>query len=218
MSLLEYLRVLIQRGWILLLCGLLAAAAMFVYSSRQPVIYRATQLMIVQPQRADLGMSQANRALINGYVVYLNSSRVAQDVAQVLGMDVSGAELKGRAEIGALPDRAIIEINVNDTDGENANRVAFEWGQQLIRYRQQLNEGLPADDHVNVSAQDFPTYVQYRPRTAVNMVLGGLVGLLLGGVMAFVLEYRRSRVIRLREDLESVLGDAPLGVIPAAPR
>lgn len=215
MSLLEYLRVLVQRGWMMALCALIAAGGMYVYSSRQPVIYRATQVVLIQPARADASRSLGNRSLVTSYTVYLNSVYVAQEVSDTLGLGVSGAELKGRAEIGARPDQLVIEINVNDTDGETANRVAFAWGEKLVQYRQQLNANLPTDEHVYAVLQDFPRYTQYRPRTLVNMALGGLAGLLIGGVLVFALELRHHRRVHHPHDLAAFVTDAVFMTIPA---
>lgn len=213
MSLFEYLRVLLQRGWIIALFAAGAAGAMVFYSSQQTPIYRSTQVILVSPQRADLDNSLANRSLLSSYVVYLNSSFVAEQIAEELEMDVSGAELKGRAEIGAVPDRLTIEINVNDTDGDNANRVAFAWGQKLVQFLQQRNASVPAEDHVTAVPQDFPTYTLYRPRTLVNVMLGGLAGALAGSVLVFILEFRRNRVVRDAHDL-LVWGGGLLATIP----
>lgn len=214
MSLLEYLRVLVQRGWMMALCALIAAGGMYVYSGRQPVIYRATQVVLIQPARADASRSLGNRSLLTSYTVYLNSVYIAQEVSDTLGLGVSGAELKGRAEIGAKPDQLVIEINVNDTDGETANRVAFAWGEKLVQYRQQLNENLPIDEHVYAVLQDFPRYTQYRPRTLINMALGGLAGLLIGGVLVFALEFRHHRRVHHPQDLAAFAADAVFMTIP----
>jgi capsular polysaccharide biosynthesis protein len=213
MSLLEYLRVVVQRGWIVLLFAAAAAAALVVISSRQTPIYRATQVLIVSPRSADLDNSLANRNLLNSYVVYLNSTFVASEIAEALDMGISGAELKGRAEIAAVPDRLTIEINVNDTDGNSANQVAYLWGQKLLEFLQARNENLPSDDHIDAVMQDLPQYVLYRPRTLVNAALGGLAGAVVGGLVVFALEFRRSRVVRDLDDLQNLRG-LSMTVIP----
>jgi len=214
MSLLEYVRVLVQRGWVMVLCALIAAGGMYLYSDRQPIIYRATQVVLIQPARADASRSLGNRSLVTSYTVYLNSVHVAQEIADSLGLGISGAELKGRAEIGARPDQLAIEINVNDADGETANRVAFAWGEKLVQYRQSLNANLPTDEHVYAVLQDFPRYTQYRPRTLVNMALGGMAGLLVGGLMVFALELRHHRRVHHPQDLSAFAHDAVFAVIP----
>ena len=50
----------------------------------------------------------------------------------------------------------------------------------------------------------------------VNTLAGGILGVLLGGVAIFVLEYLESNIIRSRQDAERVLGLAVIGAIPAA--
>lgn len=214
MSLLEYGRLALQRGWILVLCVALCLGAAYLLSVRQTRIYRATQYMIVQPERVDANVLAANLRQLNAYVTYLHSVPVAERVVEALGLELSGLEMKGRAEIVAEPERSRIRIEVNDTDGESANRVAAAWGQQLILYRQQLNENLPEGERISAVPQDHPTFALYRPRLAVNFGLGALAGALVGSLIVFVLEVRRNRVVRHREDLEALPALTLLAVIP----
>jgi capsular polysaccharide biosynthesis protein len=204
MNLLDYLSLLARRGWILLLLVLLGAGGAYLLTRGQTPIYRSTQVILVQPARADLGLSQANSALLNSYVVYLNSNFVAQEIINeyrhVLG-DIAPEQLKGITRIGADPTRQIIQIEVDTTDGDVANTIAHAWGQKLVAYRQQLNADLQPEYHINTITQDFPRYSLYRPRLEINAMLGGLLGLSIAAVIVFVLEYRKNSVVQHRDDL-----------------
>ena len=87
-SLLEYLRVLIMRGWILALCAILGAGAMFFVSQRQTVVYRSTMQVIFEPSAANQGVSAALNSLLRSYVVRVHTTAVAAEIVGDLGMGI----------------------------------------------------------------------------------------------------------------------------------
>jgi capsular polysaccharide biosynthesis protein len=54
------------------------------------------------------------------------------------------------------------------------------------------------------------------PRPLLNAVAGAILGLLLGGVIVFVLEYLESSIVRSRDDLERSAEIPVLASIPHA--
>ena len=54
------------------------------------------------------------------------------------------------------------------------------------------------------SSSTRPEYALYRPNTRVNTLAGAILGLLLGGLIVFFVEYREAGVIRSPEDVERV--------------
>lgn len=201
MSLLEYLRVLIMRGWILALCAILGAGAMFAISQRQTVVYRSNMQVIFEPVAANQGVSAAVNSLLRSYVVRVHTTAVAAEIVNELGMGIPADALKGGTEISAVPDQSLIKIEVNDTDGDWANVVALAWGQKLIDQQNALNSELPATEQLRATMHDSPRYVLFRPRTLPNVLLGSTAGLLAGMILVFILERRMTRVIRNRQDV-----------------
>lgn len=212
MGLLEYARLLAQRGWLLLLCGLVAAGGMWFISQRQTPVYRSTYQVLIEPQQTSQGLAAGQRSLLGSVVTELHTTTVAAEIIEELGMSISPAALRGGTRIGAIPDQMLIRIEVDDTSGEFANIVAQRWGDKLIQLRNRQNEGLNEAERIIATAQDAPRYVLYRPRTLINMALGGLVGLLVGAVIVFALEYRRHRTITSRYDVDG------LPLLAAVPR
>ena len=200
-SLLEYLRVLIMRGWILALCAILGAGAMFVVSQQQTVVYRSTMQVIFEPAAASQGVSAALNSLLRSYVVRVHTNAVASEIVDDLVMGISADALKGGTEISAVPDQSLIKIEVNDTDGDWANVVAQAWGQKLIDQQNALNSELPGTEQIRATMPDSARYVLFRPRTLPNVLLGTTAGLLAGMILVFILERRMTRVIRNRQDL-----------------
>ena len=204
MSLLEYLRVLTMRGWILALCATLCAGAMLAVSQRQTMVYRSTMQVIFEPAAASQGVSAAMNSLLRSYVVRVHTTDVATEIVEELGMGIPADALKGGTEISAIPDQSLIKIEVNDTDGDWANVVAQAWGQKLIDHQNALNNELPATEQIRATMQDSPRYALFRPRTLPNVLLGTIAGVLVGAILVFILERRMTRVIRNRQDITHI--------------
>lgn len=213
-SLLEYLRLLITRGWIVALCAALASAAMLVYSQRQTTVYRSTMQVIFEPAVVNQDTSAATHSLLRSFVVRVHNTDVAAQIVEALGMGISPDALKGGTEISAVPDQSLIKIEVNDTDGEFANIVALAWGQALIDQQNAFNAQQPQNEQLIATIHDYPRYVQYRPRLLTNALLGGVVGVLIGAVIVFILESRMYRIVRSRHDITAL---TLLASVPSEP-
>jgi capsular polysaccharide biosynthesis protein len=214
MNLTEYGRILLRRGWIIVLLVLLAAGSAFLFSRMQTPIYRATQKLLVLPSRTDAGLANANRDLLDGYVELLRSTRIAAYVIETLQLDMTPGALLGEVTIASDRQRLMIQIDVDLPDASVASDVARTWGDWLVRFREEENQRSRREDRVNAIPIDDPQVSLDQPRTAFNVIAGALLGLLVGGVIVFVLEYLESAIVRRRDDLERV--DIPvLATIPA---
>ena len=81
MNLIDYASILIRRGWIMLLLGIIAAGAAFLLQPPDSTpIYRATQKVLIVPSRSDFGLTQAAKQTLNNHVAYLDSSQRAAEV------------------------------------------------------------------------------------------------------------------------------------------
>jgi capsular polysaccharide biosynthesis protein len=123
-------------------------------------------------------------------------------------------ELKNKVTIAPDPLSLTIQIDVDLPDGDLANDVAREWGNLLIQYRVEENQKARREDQITARLQDVARYDLLQPRPAINAAAGAILGLLLGGIIVFVLEYLESSVVRSREDLERTLDMPVLAAIP----
>jgi capsular polysaccharide biosynthesis protein len=151
-------------------------------------------------------------------VEYLNSELVAQNVIDTLQLDMLASDLLPKVTIAPDTLRLFIQIDVDLEDGEMANRIASEWGNELIRFRDVDNARLRREDQVLARIQDVPRYSLYQPRPLINAAAGGVLGLLLGAVIVFIMEYLESAIVRRRDDLERVLEIPVLAAIPDVER
>ena len=214
MNLMDYVNILLRRGWIMILLAVIAAGSAFFLSKQQTPVYRSTQRVLMQPTRADLGLTEASKTLLGNHVAWLDSEFRAQEIIDRLQLDMTPAQLKSAVTIASDPLNLTIQIDADMPDGDLANDVAREWGNRLIEYRNEENQRARREDHINARLQDNARYSLLRPQPVINTIAGAILGLLLGGVIVFILEYLESSVVRSRDDLERSAGIPVLATVP----
>ncbi len=209
MALTDYLRIIVRRGWIMIVLALLAGGAAFLLSRGQTPVYRSTQVVLIQASRADLGLAEASVRLVTPLTVYLNSRERASEIIEKLDLDMLPEQLLGNSFFAADQLRFTVQIDVDNTDGELANQIAREWGQLLVDYRNEINQRSRREDRVDAVLVDYPRYTQQSPRPTISLAIGAILGFVIGAVIVFVLEYLESGVIRHTQDLTRN-GEVPL--------
>ncbi|HLV45369.1 MAG TPA: Wzz/FepE/Etk N-terminal domain-containing protein [Aggregatilineales bacterium] len=217
MQLQQYMRILWRRGWIMLLLAVLTAAAAFGFSQiikeRAP-LYKSTVTILVKPARTDFGQAQAAKALLGQYQSWLESSYRAQDVIESLQLDMVPRELLGDVFVAGDLNQLTLRIEVENPNGDLANRVAWEWANRFIQWRDEENAGVRREDRIDAEILDDPVYALERPKTAINTIAGGILGLLVGLAIVFVLEYAEAGIIKTPDDVDRVLAMPVLSAIP----
>ena len=216
MNLIDYLRILARRGWIILLAVILTAGAGYVFSKVLTPTYRSTQKVLIKPARNDFGLTQVLRQLMYSYTTRINTQARATEAIDALKLDMTPDQLQPM--VNAVPDLNTLTINIDVTmkDGEVANRVAQVYGLNFIEWRNQANQPLRLEDRIDAELLDSPTYELFQPKTSVNVAAGALLGILIGGIVVFVLEYLDSNVVRRASDVERYLQLPVLGSLPEA--
>ena len=216
MELRDYLRILRKRGWIILLLAALTAAAAWGFSQLQSVEYKSTISVFVRPERIDNGTLLATKQILRGFVRYIDSLNFSQRVINQLGLDMKPDTLKGKVTIASKDEDYIIQIDVVDSDPAQSERVALEWANQFVQWRDQDNLKQRKEDRVDANIVQNPTTGKFRPQTTLNVIAGAIMGLLLGVVIVFFLESIESNILRSPDDVERVLGTTVIGAIPVA--
>lgn len=214
MNLIDYGRILVRRGWIMLLLAIIAAGGAYFLAARQTPVYRSIQKVLIQPARIDLSLTESSKSLLANLSEYLNSSYRAAEVIEGLKLDMTPTQLLANVDIVPVALSLSIEIGVDLPDCELSNRVARAWGERLVQYRNQENQKNRREDQVNALLQDDPQCSLLAPRPAINAAAGAVLGILLGGIVVFVLEYLESSVVRRRDDLERGMDLPVLAAIP----
>src|SRR5258706_16170214 len=99
MNLTEYVRIGVRRGWIIVLAVILTAGAAFVFSRVQTKVYRSEQLILIKPARADLGLTESLKQLMNSYVLRLNTDLRAAEVIQAMSLDMLPSQLHDAVKV-----------------------------------------------------------------------------------------------------------------------
>lgn len=216
MTLNEYVRIVMRRGWIVVIAVILTAGSAFFFSRLQTPIYRATQTILIAPARNDFGLAQTLKQLMASWVARLDADARAVDVIEALNLDMTPASLRSQVTVASDLNALLITVDVDMADGPTAARVANTYGQQFIQWRNEQNAPLRVEDRINAELIDYPRFGLFRPNTAVNVAAGALLGVIVGGAVVFVLEYLGANIVRRPEDVERYLELPVLGALPDA--
>jgi len=217
MELRDYLRILRKRWWIILLVTALTAGAAYGFSTIQTPTYKASIQLSVWPDRIDNGAQLAAKALLRAFAVYVDSDDFAAKVIQDLQLDMEPQTLNDKVTIESIDEDFVIQIDVLDTNGEQAKSIANRWAERFVEWRDQENNEQRKEDRVSARIrQRAERYDLFSPKKALNTVAGGIIGLMLGGLIVFVLEWIESGVLRTSEDVERAMSMTVLGAIPSS--
>lgn len=215
MELLDYLRILRRRGWIIVLLAVIAAASAYGFSKMLTPIYRAEIKLNVVPARADLGLSSAAKDLLRNYGVNIRSHTLAQKVIDRAQLDMTTYDLLAKMNVNPETSDFTILIDSKDPNPNVAIQIVQTAAELFVEDRREWNAQQDRRDRIDVSivddARDAPLY---SPKAKINALAGGIVGALLGGVIVFFLEWVESSVVRTSQDVERTLGTPVLGTIP----
>jgi capsular polysaccharide biosynthesis protein len=214
MPITEYFHILRRRGWIIILLAVLAACSAFVFSRVQTKVYKATIFVLIKPSRSDLGLTQSAKTLLRSYVAWLDTRENAQQVIDTLHLDQTAETLKGNVTIASDDSRFVIQIDVKDQNEKTAADVAWQWADLLRKWRESENTNAQRQDWVSAEVLDTPQITLFTPQTKVNVLAGAILGMLLGSVLIFAMEYSEAGILRSPQDIERGLSLSVLGAIP----
>lgn len=210
----EYIRVLRQRGWIIILAIVVTAASAFVFSNVQTPVYRSRVDISIQLARPDFGLTQSAKQLLRSYANVMWSEQKAQQVINQLNLMMTPGALKDDVKIVADDSLLVIQIEVDNTNGELANDIANAWARLLVDWRNEQNDLQNKEDRVYAEVIDPASYYLLRPKTKINVAAGGLLGMVIGVVVVFMLEWVRAGIVYRPQDFEAEIGGPVIGTIP----
>jgi capsular polysaccharide biosynthesis protein len=216
MPLQQYARVLIKRGWLVILLAVITALSAIVFSRLQTPIYSSSVTLSVKPTRSsDYGQTLAIKNLLRLYVQELQSPFTTQPVIDKLQLDITSQKFLSYVNLSADEADLIIKIEVRHPIQETAKKIAQTLAETFISLHNQENLQIDQQDRVIIKLLNNATSPElFSPKTSINAIAGAILGALIGVLVVFALEYLESDVVRTTEDIERYLGVPALGLIP----
>ena len=151
-----------------------------------------------------------NKNLVDTYREIIKSRKVIGKVIDNLELDYSIAELSKDVIVESINDTEIIKISVIDDDPKRAmviaNEIASVFNAEIVKLYNIQNVGIVDEAEI--------TNAPYNVNLLKQLVISGLVGLVLGLGVVFVIYYFDTSV-KTTEEIEKKLGLPVIGVIPA---
>lgn len=215
MDLRDLLQIVRRRWWIVVLTALMAGVGAFIASRLTTPEYKATMQFVVQPSRADFGLTESTRKLTASYIAVIWKRKNADVIKDRLNLDYSADYIYGQTKMAEDAANSSVTVEVRDYDGETAKRLAQAWAQLFFEYREAENAKQRQEDRVKVVLGDDPTYSLDKPRTATNVAAGLVLGAMLGMLIVAALEWTQSSIVRTGGDVERALSLPLLAAVPA---
>lgn len=149
--LIEYLRIVRRRAWIVVLCVVLAPCAALAFSLTQSYKYKASAQVLLNEQNLAASLAgvqvqnqtaqAAPERVVETQAQLASTPPVAASVLHVLGLERNRtpAQLLASTSIVAEPNADILDISVTDHNATRAVRLVNEYALQYTLYRRQLD-------------------------------------------------------------------------------
>ena len=208
-----------KRLWVVLLvAGVLTGAAVGFSLAQTPMYESSIEILVGQKENAPesynlqgdvLGLQQITQTMVRA----VGSRPVAETVIERQGLQITTQEfLENRLSVEPVAETQFIEVRYKDPDPRRAQRTADAVGEV---FSEQVSKVSPSANAVTATVWE-PAALPGEP-VSPNPVRNGLLalalGLMLGVVLAFLLEFLDDRW-HSPEEMERVSGVPTFGLIP----
>jgi capsular polysaccharide biosynthesis protein len=206
MELKDYWRIIVQRGWIVVLAAVLTAGSAFLWSRSQPPEYRATAIVLVRADSLDFGRLQASKQILASFSQRIRSEDMAFRVVDQLQLDQNPYDILANLAVSSDQNDLTIQIDATSHDPTVAGQIANGFAEEFIRVIEDSNTVQLREDQVLVDLlQRAGAGAQTAPNTRINTIAGAVLGILLGGIIVLLLELLDD-TIKTKEDVERYIG------------
>lgn len=211
----DYVQIFVRRAWIIVLAVVITASSALVVSRLQTPVYRSTIYVNAIPARLDWGLQQVIRGHMRNFARTIQSRQHATQVINRLHLDITPDQLREKITVGPIESDFLIRIDAEDYDPLIARDIVQTTAEIFVENTRALMLDQDKQDRVEVSILDYAVPGGlHRPQWRINVLAGGLFGLLAGVVVILLLEWLEADIIRTSADMERYSGVPVLGVIP----
>jgi len=206
-----------EKIWIIVFATVIAAIlSFFVTKFLITPQYVSTATLYVQNtenRQIDVGINMVDLTaaikLVDTYIVVMESDSVMDEVAQNIGSQYTGEEIREMFSAASEKETEVLRINVKNEDPVVANQIAEE----ILRVApDELIRVVKAGAVEVIDHASYPT-VPSSPNMKWNLFLGTLLGLLLSLIAVVLAEFLKVQ-IRDEEDLTDIFNIVVIGSVP----
>ncbi|WKA54008.1 YveK family protein [Planococcus shixiaomingii] len=215
-SLQDLFKTLKKRLGLIALLTILAItiAGVVSYLFLTPIYETSTQILVNQEKTDAAQMInqniQADLQLINTYSVIIKSPAILDQVEEQLNLGLTVDQLNEKITVATAENSQVVNVTVQDPDPQ----VAVDIANMTANVFQEEIKELMSVDNVSILSpavlNDNPAPVA--PNPMMNMAIAGVIGLMLGVGLAFLIDYLDT-TMKTDQDIEDILGIPLLGVI-----
>ncbi|MEI6179953.1 MAG: Wzz/FepE/Etk N-terminal domain-containing protein [Chloroflexales bacterium] len=213
MPLRDYATVLLKRWWVIALAVLAATLAAYGVSKVIPKTYRSQAVYLALANQADNGLNIVLRNSMNSYRELVLQPDVLDQISQGIGLDISGEAWMQDVNIQPRPDEQKMIIEVDAPTLDQSMAMADAVGERIVAEVNRINATLEGTARINVERIQQARQIAIQPNTRINVMAGALLGLMVGVLLAFGLEYVDDTLKNSR-DVERFVGLTTIGAIP----
>lgn len=184
----RYLAAFARWFWVAILCVVVAMAGTLGITVIQTPIYRATTVLFVGQQNANVPLADAQ--LVTTYEQLVNQPAVLADAASRVG-GISPTDLARSVQTSVEGNTSLIDVSVDDSNPNRAAALSNAVAQAFIaKIKDQV---ITASYPVVVFQPAVPPAMPDHPKLWFNTLIGGAFGLVLAIVLVHLLDAADTR-------------------------
>ena len=222
----DYVKVVFRHWVVIVAMGMVGAAMGYAVALMTPPMYRATSSVLVTSDRGEtpLEMVQGSNYaenLVATFVVLANSEIVLQPVIDELGLNTSVQALASVVSADSPLNTVIIDVHADSQDPALAQEITASVAKNLVQVVTRevsptAQDGSATIRLTTIQSANLPQY-PYEPRKTLNVLVGGLAGLGIGGLLAVTRSLLR-QTVRSRDDIAQVTTVPVVGEVVGTPK
>ena len=215
----QLLLTLWRRKWIVLLTVVVATSATYVVSRGLPKVYASEATLFVgnrSDATSDFEAIQSAQVLARTYAELIQSSNVADNVADELAGDDTADEILERTSFRPISDTQLLVVEAEGDSPEEAADLANTYAEAFVAY---TRDELAAETYGQVTVADRaqPSSAPVRPRPTLYAAVMFVFALFLGAGLALLRDRLDTR-LGSEDELSRELGVPILARVPSIAR